>query len=142
MARPASRAKTRPMAASRPLALLISTVLTMVVAIGAMLFGVFLVAIATGALARLDSATSAIVAVQAALSIGYGALALIASIALWDGRAWAWPLAAAIHLIAFVGVLIGLSTGGFGAHIVADLTLSAGGLAALAPTSTREALWR
>ena len=130
------------MAASRPLPLLISTVLTMVVAFGAVLFGAFLVAIAAGAVPILDGSTSGIVGVLAAVSIGYGALALVASIALWIGRAWAWPLAAAIHLIAFVGVLVALSTGGFGTHIVAGLTLSAGGLAALAPTSTREALWR
>lgn len=128
---------------ARPIPLVLAVTLTLVVAAGALLFGAFLLAIAAGYVAILSgSGPLSVVGLIGAASIAYAFAAIVAAVALWAERAWSWPLAAAIHLVALVGVLVALSTGGFGSHIVAGLALSAGGLAALAPSSTRETLWR
>jgi hypothetical protein len=123
-----------------PLGLLIASGLTLVVAIGAILFATFLFAIAAGVVPILDSPRAALVAVLAVMSLGYGVAAFVAAAALWKRRSWAWPLAAAVHLIALSGVLIAAATGGTGAHTAAGVTLSAVGLAALVPEETRRAL--
>lgn len=127
---------------ARPLPLLLASTLTLVVAIGALLLGVFLVAVAAGAVAFLANggATSPAALVGAA-SIAFGLLAAVAAAGLWVRRAWALPLAGSIHLIAFLGVLAAASTSPFGAHIAGGLVLTLGGLAALAAPTTREALW-
>jgi hypothetical protein len=125
-----------------PLGLLVASSLTLVVALGAILFGAFLLAIAAGAVSILDSPRAAVVAVVAVGSIAYGVIALTAAVALWARRAWAWPLTAAVHVIALSGVLVAAATGGPGAHIVAGVTLSAAGLAALVPEETRRAIPR
>jgi hypothetical protein len=123
-----------------PLGLLVASSLTLVVALGAILLGAFLFAIAAGAVPILDSPRAAVVAVVGVASLAYGVVALVAAAALWMRRAWAWPLAAAVHLIALSGVLVASATGGPGAHIAAGVTLSAAGFAALVPEETRRAL--
>ena len=129
--------------AARPPSLLLATTLTLIVALGASVFGAFFLAIAAGLVPFLGSANALGPAgVLGAVTIGYGVLAVVAAAGLWTHRAWAWPLATTIHLVAFVGVLIALETGGTGSHILAGLALTGGGLAALVPPSTREALWR
>jgi hypothetical protein len=127
---------------TRPLPLLLASTLTLVVAIGALLFGAFLVAVAAGAVGFLANggATSAAALVGGA-SIAFGLLAVLAAVGLWGRRGWALPLAGSIHLIALLGVLAAASTSPFGAHIAGGLALSLGGLAALAAPSTREATW-
>ncbi len=124
---------------ARSIALLLAITLTLVVAAGALLFGAFLLAIATGLVALLTGAGPfSVVGFLGVSAVAYGLVAIVAAAALWTGRAWSWPLAAAIHLVALVGVLVALSTGGFGSHIVAGLALSLAGLAALVSSGTRD----
>lgn len=128
--------------ARHPLGLLAAITLTILVAVGALLMGAFLVAIAAGAVPILSSPNLAAVAVVGAAAAAYGALAVIAATGLWLLRAWAWPLAAAVHAIALTGVLIAATTGGPGVHITAGIALSAAGLVALLQARTRDALVR
>jgi hypothetical protein len=128
---------------ARSTPLLLAVTLTLVVAAGALLFGAFLLAIAAGLVALLSGAGPlSVVGFVGGTAVAYGLVAIVAAAALWTGRAWSWPLAAAIHLVALVGVLVALSTGGFGSHIVAGLALSLAGLAALVSSNTRAGLGR
>lgn len=126
---------------ARSIPLLLAVALTLVVAAGALLFGAFLLAVAAGVVALLAGAGPfSLVGLLGGTSVAYGLVAIVAAAALWAGRAWSWPLAGAIHVIALVGVLVAWSTGGFGSHIVAGLALSLAGLAALLSTATRDTL--
>lgn len=121
--------------------LLLAVTLTLVVSAGALLFGAFLLAVAAGLVALLaGGGPFSLVGFLGGISVAYGLVAIVAAAALWSGRAWSWPLAAAIHLIALVGVLVALSTGGVGSHIVAGLALSVAALAALLSSGTRDTL--
>ena len=104
---------------TRPLPLLLASTFTLVVAVGALLFGAFFVAVAAGAIGFFTTVgpTSPAGLVGIA-SIVFGVLAIVGAAGLWARRAWAWPLAASVHLIAFLGVLAAASTSPFGAHIV------------------------
>jgi hypothetical protein len=126
-----------------PLLLLVASTMTLVVAFGAFLFGAFFLAIAAGAIEFYgNTGYLSPVGLIGAASITYGALALIAAGGLAAQRAWAWVLAAMVHVVALTGILAALATSGFGVHIAAGLLLVLGGLAGLVPASTREALWR
>lgn len=126
---------------TRPLTLLVASTLTLVVAVGAVLFGGFLLAIAAGAVALLDdvgmTSPAGLVGVAA---LAYGGLALVAAAGLWAERAWSWPLAAAVQLVTLTGVIVAASTGGGGPHTTVGLALSMAGLAALLAPDTRRAL--
>jgi hypothetical protein len=128
---------------ARPIPLLLAVTLTLVIAAGALLFGAFLLAVAAGVVPILSGGGPLSVAgLVGAASVAFGLVAVVAAGALWSERGWSWPLAASIHLVALVGVLVALSTGGPGTHVVAGLALSAGGLAALGTAATRQALAR
>ena len=126
---------------TRPLPLLLAASFTLVVAVGALLFGAFFVAVAAGAIGFF---TTVGITTPAGLlgiaAIAYGALAVAGAVGLWTRRAWAWPLAASVQLIAFLGVLAAASTSAFGAHIAGGLALALGGLTSLAWPSTRMAV--
>lgn len=121
---------------ARSIPLVLAVTLTLVVAAGALFFGTFLLAIAAGLVALLTgTGPLSVVGFLGGTAVAYGVIAIVAAAALWAGRAWSWPLAAAIHLVALLGVMVAWSTGGLGSHIVAGLALSLAGLAALGASS-------
>jgi hypothetical protein len=125
----------------RPLSLLGATVLTATVALGALLFGAFFVAIAAGAIGFfVRVGFGGLAGAIGVASLAYGLTAVLAAGGLWLRRAWAWPLAALIHLVALLGILVAASEGGFGAHIGAGLALAIGGIGSLTSPSVRETL--
>lgn len=130
-----------PHMTTRPAPLLLGTVLTGTIGVGAGLFGAFFLAIAAGAIGFFGPVGFlSLAGLVGAASVLYGVVAIAAAAGMWAHRSWAWPIAATVALIALAGTLTAAFTGGFGSHIVVGILLGVGGLAALAAPATRESL--
>jgi hypothetical protein len=117
-----------------------AAIVTAVVGLGALAFGLVLLALAQTGFGdlRLPGVGSVLVAL-AGVSALFGVVALGAAVGLWSGAAWAVAVAAVVHAIALAGILVAAETGGVGPHIAAGTFLTVAGLLTLTPSLRRPA---
>lgn len=122
----------------RPLPLAIASGLVAIIGAGLATVGVFLLAIAAGAVPFLDSAHP-VVALLGVGAVAAAGASFVAAVALWQRRAWAWVASFAIAAAGILGALVALSTSGAQAPTVLGLALTAATVALLVAPSAREA---
>lgn len=121
---------------TRPLSLAVAAGLLVILGTGVAVVGVFLLAVAAGLVAFLDSA-HAFVVLLGGLALAAAVATYASAIALWQGRPWAWVASLAIAVAGVVGAAVAVSTSGAQAPIVLGLAMTGATVALLVAPSTR-----
>lgn len=115
-----------------------AAIVTALVGLGALGFALLLVVLVQTGFGDLRlPGLGSVILVVAAVSAGYGLVALGAAVGLWGGAGWAVAVAAVVHSVALAGILVAAETGGVGPHIVGGTFLSVAGLLTLTPSLRR-----
>lgn len=116
----------------RPLGTLVSTLSLAIIAIGAVAFGLILVATS-----RNVASTGLMGPFGVALiTIAFGFAAVFAAIALWNLESWAWPLGLIVSGAGLLGSIVG-AVYGRQLPLILGIALCAAAFAALLPRSVR-----
>ena len=118
----------------RPLGVVVSSIALGVVAVGAVAFGLIVLATSrnvevTGLMGPFGLAL---------LTIAFGFASIFAAIALWQLEPWAWPVAMLIGIVALLSSIVGL-VAGRQLPLVVGIVLGAGVVISLLPRSVRTA---
>ena len=122
------------MESPRPLAAMVAVVLLEVIAIGTFGFGLLL--LAAGAQLQLGTA-GVVLGATAVASLVVGALAVVAGIGVWRGRAWGWVTALAVAVVGLLGVAAAALSSAFQSPLLIAIALFGGVLACLFVPSVR-----
>jgi hypothetical protein len=125
----------------RPLSLAVASGLIAIIGVGVGFVGLFLLAIASGGIPLLDSGGGivSVVGFLGMTAIASSVFALVASVALWQHRAWGWAASLAIAVAGVVGAVIALGSSGAQAPIQVGLVLTLVACGLLVAPGTRRA---
>lgn len=125
---------------TRPTSLLAAVVLVALTGVAALLFGALFVAVSAGAIPILDGGVRPITWLVAGASLAFGSAGVAAAFGLWQGRTWAWPVAAGVQLSGTLGAVVAIATSGPQAPTLIGTVLVLAGLVAVVAPDTRRAL--